>query len=149
MSEMVAETRGLTAALKELLETETGRPVGGVHAPLDVDGGGAQKPYIRLWTADTREFFGSPFVSPEESMCQNYVIGCYGERDDQVELLREKVMKAILGKAFDGHGMFANEISFTGHAVIGRSLGLKARIVLQGTTFSVEDIYRFDVTKSS
>lgn len=149
MSEMIAETRGLTAAIKELLATEIGRPVGGVHAPLTNDGEVAEKPYIRLWAADSREFFGSPFVSPEEAMCVNYVIGSYGDRDDQVEWLREKVMQTILGKAFDGHGMFANEISYTGHAVIGRSLGLKARIVLQGTTFSAEDIYQFDVTKSS
>lgn len=146
MPSMYVDSRGLTAAITETLKTSIGCNVGNGRAPLE-DHQSSSFPYVVVSKLETEEkgFKGPRYVAPEADQCIRYMISSFGERHDQVEWLQAKVKDAIIGR-IEGHGIFKNDISFEDHCITLRSLGLEGRIRVEGTTYSVDDVYEFEVT---
>jgi len=146
MTDMLVNDYTVTAALLGFIETQTGKRCGDATAPL-VTGTSepVAYPYYVLRQLDSSKFYGPSFVAPEADSCEMFMVATFGERADQVRLMRGKVRDAILGRV-EGSGTFLNDIDIENHQIMQRSLGLKGKLNQQGTVFFVEDVYEFDVT---
>lgn len=148
MPNMYVDTRKLTKAIGDVVAEVAGYPVGYGRSPINATTGNPESfPYIVITKLDTdkKSFKGPSYVAPEADECVRYVISSFGERHDQVEWLQNKVKEAIIGRVV-GHGMFLYDISLDDHSITQRSLGLEGKINPEGTTFSADDIYEFEVT---
>jgi len=83
----IPQRRKLTEALKTLLITETGKPVGVATAPLDINGVQEELPYIVIYPLDGGGFSGPAWCGPNADAAFEYQIDSYGKRYDQAEWL--------------------------------------------------------------
>lgn len=147
MSDLIVDDMAVKAALKEFLETNIGIPVGDSFAPLDSNDNRLPLPYLILRQSPTTEdsMKGPEFAIREADQCLYFMITSFGERADQVTLFQQKIKKAILARN-EGSLTWVNDFSVANHAIMMRKLGLKGIMKREGTTFSTDDIYEFQVT---
>ena len=143
----VPSRKPLTDALKSMLETATTRPVGVLRAPI-INGEAAQLPYVVIFPDKGGRFMGPPLTAPNADAAFPYMIKCVGGREDQTELLADRVRTAILGRESDGS--FSTGLTPTGLTVMDRQPGLDSTGELRqtGKISEIDDFYIIVVTTS-
>lgn len=146
MSNLIVDETELTNAILTLLRAETSRGVGDAFAPLkEGTSSNWDFPYYELREMDVDDFSGPAFCGPQADSCEMYVLTTFGERADQVRLMRNKARIILVGKS-EATGQHLYNLNLQNHKIMERALGLKGRMRREGTTFFTEDIYEFKVT---
>lgn len=140
--------RKLGDAIKALLESEIGMPVGIVRPPTDNQGVPLDLPYIILDPIPGGGYSGPPYCAPNADADFHYQITYASEREDQAEWMGDEGAKVLLAR--DGSGHFIHDISYDDHVVMDRDgVGSPGKIDRVGTVFSRADTYKFEVTSHS
>ena len=142
----VPARRPVTAGLKALIESGTGRPCRVATAPEDEVGNTEDVPYAVLWPS-TGMFSGPGFVAPEADAVFQYTVHSVGMRDDQADFLADAVREVIVGR--QENGSFLYPLTVNGLTVMNRSIAQSAGPMdLNGSVFTVAESYLIAVTSS-
>jgi hypothetical protein len=140
--------RLLTDALKDMLETATGNPVGVTRIPQDINGTHVERPYSIIFPMKNSSYSGPAFCNVAADGYFSFQIKCVGSRPDQTEWLADKVREAILDR--DATGAFVEPLTVADLTVMDRYPGLDSPGDLHdsGNIFEVDDTFIIAVTTS-
>jgi hypothetical protein len=142
---IVPKRRKLTDAIKNLLENETGRPVGIGTAPVDLNSNQAELPYLVMYPIGGSSFFGPQFCGPESDVMFEYQVNSEAKRYDQADWLADLVREILIDR--DSSGQLLNKVQFDGYSVMDQEIvGPPGKLEQVGQIWCVIESYGFTVT---
>jgi hypothetical protein len=106
------ERRPVNKAIQEFLQNNTSFPVGVGEAPMlsaahgNQEGVAHEPPYVILEPIRGGSYFGPRFHKPEADASFRYNVVSVGYREDQAELVSERVQRAMVGRDEDGRLLY-------------------------------------------
>lgn len=135
----------LNESLKTVLKQYTNVPVAVASPPLDDNGNQESYPYVVIYPILGGGYSGPAFCGGTQDVSWHYQITTYGERDDQVELIADRVREAIIGR--DEYSQYLVDMPYDPGKVTLRSpVGPSGRLVREGQIYKSHEDYSIRVT---
>ena len=133
----------LNKALRLMLETGIGKPVGMNGFPTTADGRPVLGQFAVLYAIPPSTFDGPPLADGHADVTWTYQVTCVGLREDQLTWLGDKVRTVMLGRAGGG---WAFDLTAPGMSVMDREHTGDSPIISEGEAVSYAELFTVKVT---
>ena len=133
----------MNKALRLMLATGVGKPVGMGGFPTTAGGVPVQGQYAVLYAIPPSVFTGPPLADGHADVTWTYQVTCVGQREDQLTWLGDKVRTVMLGRTAAG---WVTPLVAPGMSVMDREHAGDSPVVSEGELLSYAELFTVRVT---